>query len=179
MKKYFVLFTMLFLTAYAWADGGRLQFRKPAGPFMVTLFTTPDPLTPGPADFSVVIEQPGIPGVVGDAKVTFVLTPVDGKGKAITLHATHAQATTRFLQAANFTLPRQGVWKIAIQVEDRGTVSACSSFFRVEPPNLITDEAVWQIAVVPLLVLLFLLHQWRKRSVARQRRQARIAARQP
>ncbi len=179
MKKYLLLLLMLFLAGHAWADGGRLQFRKAAGPFMVTLFTTPDPLTPGRADFSVVVERAGVQGIVSDADVTFVLTPVNGTRAPITLDATHGQATTRFLQAANFSLPRQGLWNIAIHVE-RGTESGvCSGEFRVQPPNLITNEVAWQIAVVPLMMLLFLLHQWRKRSVAERRRQARMAAGRP
>ena len=176
MKKYLLMLLILTLTGRALADGGRLRLREPAGPFIVTLFTTPDPLTPGRADFSVVVEQPNVQGVVGDADVTFMLTPLDGKGEPIMLNATHGQATTRFLQAANFTLPHEGLWRFAIHVQ-RGTESGeCMGEFRVHPPNLITNEVAWQIAIVPLLVLLFLAHQWRKRYAARQRSLARAAA---
>uniref|UniRef100_A0A7V4XTF1 YtkA-like domain-containing protein n=1 Tax=Acidobacterium capsulatum TaxID=33075 RepID=A0A7V4XTF1_9BACT len=169
MKRYLLLPLILFVATHAWADGGRLQFRKPAGPFVVTLFTTPDPLTPGRADFSVVVEKPGTQGIVNDARVTFVLTQADGHGEPITLQATHGQATTRFLEAANFSLPKQGLWKIAIHVSHGAESGVCAGEFRVAPPNLITNEVAWQIAIVPLIMLLFFLHQWRKRVVARQR----------
>jgi len=171
MKRYLLLLLLLLVACRAWADGGRLQFRKLAGPFMVTLFTTPDPLTPGRADFSVVIERPGVQGIVSDARVTFVLTPANGHAKPMTLEATHGQATTRFLEAANFSLPEQGLWRIAIHVSEGTESGVCQGEFRVDPPNLITNEVAWQIAVVPLMVLLFLLHQWRKRAVAERRRQ--------
>ncbi|ACO34652.1 MULTISPECIES: hypothetical protein [Acidobacterium] len=172
MKRYLLLLLMLFVSVHAWADGGRLQFRKPAGPFVVTLFTTPDPLTPGRADFSVVVERPGVQGIVSDARVTFVLTPADGQGEPITLQATHGQATTRFLEAANFSLPKQGLWRIAIHVSQGAESGVCTGEFRVAPPNLITNEVAWQIAIVPIMMLLFLLHQWRKRTVAAQRRRS-------
>jgi hypothetical protein len=171
MKRYLLLSLILIISLRAWADGGRLQFRKAAGPFVVTLFTTPDPLTPGRADFSVVVEKPGMQGIVNDARVTFVLAPAEGQGKTLTLQATHGQATTRFLEAANFSLPRQGLWHIAIHVTQGGQSGVCHGEFRVEPPNLITNEVAWQIAIVPLVALFFLLHQWRKRFVAERRRQ--------
>lgn len=152
------------------ADG--CNFANRPGPFVVTLFTTPDPLTPGRADFSVVVERPGVQGIVSDARVTFVLTPADGQGEPITLQATHGQATTRFLEAANFSLPKQGLWRIAIHVSQGAESGVCTGEFRVAPPNLITNEVAWQIAIVPIMMLLFLLHQWRKRTVAAQRRRS-------
>lgn len=164
MKRYLLLFLLLILTSRAFADGGRLRFRKPAGPFIVTLFTTPDPLSKGRADFSVAIERPDTTGLVENADVTFILTPQSGPEHRIVLHATHSQATSRFLDAANFSLPSAGVWRIDVIVKDGGQTGRCFGEFRVHQQDLAANERAWQIAVVPILVLLFFLHQWRKRE---------------
>lgn len=174
-RRYLLLILLLILTGRAFADGGRLQFRKPAGPFTVTLFTTPDPLTRGRADFSVAVERANSTGLVENAQVTFLLTNQNNPSQRITLHASRSQATSRFLQAANFTLPAAGLWSIHILVKDGNQTGQCSGQFRVRKQDLATSERAWQIAFVPIMVLLFFLHQWRKKEVAR-RKAARLAA---
>ncbi len=172
MTRYLLILLLLIPAGRAYADGGRLLFRKPAGPFMVTFFTTPDPLTIGRADFSVAIERPNTTGLVESAHVTFILTPQ--KGQPLVLHASHGQATSRFLQAANFKLPSAGRWRIKVIVRDGNQVGQCYGQFSVRKQDLATNERAWQIAFVPLMVLLFFAHQWRKRVVAR-RNAARLA----
>ena len=174
-RRYLLLALLLVLTGRAFADGGRLQFRQPAGPFIVTLFTTPDPLTASRADFSVAIERGDASGLVQSAHVTFILTPQNDPQHRLVLHASHGQATSRFLQAANFKLPSAGHWRIDVIVRDGNQVGRCSGQFLVRKQDLATDERAWQIAFVPIMVLLFFLHQWRKRVVAR-RRAAHLAA---
>lgn len=169
MARYLILlFLLLIPTGRAFADGGRLRFNKPAGPFMVTLFTTPDPLTKGRADFSVAIERPDTTGLIQNADVTFILTPQNDPQHRIVLHASHSQATSRFLQAANFNLPSAGAWRIDVIVREGSESGQCSGKFHVYKQDLATSERAWQIAFVPILVLLFFLHQWRKRVVARR-----------
>lgn len=176
MKRYLLLILLLILTSRAFADGGRLRFRKPAGPFIVTLFTTPDPLSKGRADFSVAIERPDTTGLIENADVTFVLTPQSDPEHRIVLHATHSQATSRFLDAANFTLPSAGIWRIQVIVWDGDQAGQCFGEFRVHKQYLATSERVWQIAFVPIIILLFFLHQWRKRVAARRNATRRAAA---
>lgn len=167
-RRYLLLILLLVLTGRAFADGGRLRFRKPAGPFTVTLFTTPDPLTKGRADFSVAVERVDSIGLVENAHVTFILTPQADPNHRLVLHASRSQATSRFLQAANFKLPSPGFWRIDVIVRDGNQVGQCSGHFRVRKQDLATSERAWQIAFVPIMVLLFFLHQWRKREVARR-----------
>ena len=178
-RRYLILVLLLFLAGRAFADGGRLRFRQNAGPFTVTLFTTPDPLTKGRADFSVAVERAGSTGLVENAHVTFILTPEQGPNQKqahpIPLHAPRRQATSRFLQAANFKLPSAGLWSIDVIVQEGHQVGRCSGQFLVRKQDLATDERAWQIAFVPIMVLLFLLHQWRKREVARRHAERRAA----
>ncbi|MGC8549433.1 MAG: hypothetical protein ACP5M4_07010 [Acidobacteriaceae bacterium] len=176
-KRYLLLILLLIITGRAFADGGRLRFRKPAGPFTVTLFTTPDPLTRGRADFSVAIERANSTGLVENAQVTYILTNENNPTQRITLHASRSQATSRFLQAADFTLPNAGLWRIDVLVKEGNQFGQCSGQFRVRKQDLATSERAWQIALVPIMVLLFFLHQWRKREYVR-RKATRLAATQ-
>ena len=152
----------------AFADGGRLRFRRPAGPFIVTLFTTPDPLTRGRADFSVAIERAGMPGLVEDAHVEIILTPAEGHGRQIALYASHAQATSKWLQAANFSLPARGLWRVTVLVRRGQETGQCSGEVRVRSAG--ARDLTWDILPVPLAALLFLLHENQKRKYNRNRR---------
>ncbi len=166
MRK-LILFLMLAVAPLALADGGRLRFREAAGPFLVTLFTTPDPLRAGPADFSVAIERAGTEGIVQDADVTLLLTPLDG-GDRMVLHASHDAATSRFLEAANFTLPHAGSWRVTVVVRQGSDVGKCSGTFDVAPAGLVSNQIGWNVVLVGALVALFLLHQVRKRAYRRK-----------
>lgn len=152
----------------AFADGGRLRFRRPAGPFMVTLFTTPDPLTKGPADFSVAVERPGTPGLVEDAQIEIILTPARGHGRQLVLHASHAEATSKWLQAVNFSLPARGLWHVTVRVRRGQEAGQCSGVVRVR--TTAARNVTWDILPVPLAALLFLFHEDRKRKYNRKRR---------
>ncbi|HEX3662722.1 MAG TPA: hypothetical protein VHU89_14900 [Acidobacteriaceae bacterium] len=159
----------------AFADGGRLRFREPAGPFEVTLFTTPDPLTRGEADFSVAVERAGEPGLVQDAQVDLLLTRADGKGGTLVLHASHAAATSKWLQAANFSLPAAGVWRVTVQVRRGQETGACSGEIHVRAAG--ARDWTWDVLPVPLAGLFLVLHANRKRKYRRERRrQAALAA---
>jgi len=174
--RLFLLLCLLSLGQAALADGGRLSLHERAGPFTVTLFTTPDPLTVGSADFSIAVERSddrGLNrGLVEDAKVTLILTPLDpahpgsesGSGQRLVLAATHAAASSAFLQAANFKLPAPGLWKIDIVVQQGRDLGECSGLIDVLPYQVATDGIAWQIAVVPLAMLLFAIHLALKRS---------------
>jgi hypothetical protein len=166
-----ILLALLAAAPLALADGGRLRFRQAAGPFVVTLFTTPDPLSAGPADFSVAVERAGTEGIVQDADVTLLLTPLDG-GDRVVLHASHAAATSRFLEAANFTLPRAGQWRVTVVVQQGSDVGKCSGAFDVAPAGLVTNQIGWNVVLVLAAVVLFLLHQARKRAYWRKLRSA-------
>ena len=152
----------------ALADGGRLRFREPAGPFVVTLFTTPDPLTTGRADFSVAVERAGEPGLVQDAQVELILTRENGPGGTLVLHASHAAATSRWLQAVNFSLPQAGLWRVAVRVRQGAETGDCSGEVQVRGAR--AQPWIWDVLPVPLAGLFLLVHQNRKRKYRRERR---------
>ncbi|MEI9975838.1 MAG: hypothetical protein WDO73_29525 [Ignavibacteriota bacterium] len=48
---------LILIQSTALADGGTVQFRSEAGPYVITLFTTPTPLTAGPIDISLLLQD--------------------------------------------------------------------------------------------------------------------------
>ena len=150
----------------AFADGGRVRFRRRAGPFVVTLFTTPDPLTKGRADFSVAVERAGAEGLVQDADVDLILTPAVGRGAPLQLHASHEAATSKWLQAANFVIPRPGLWNVTVRVRRGGEAGHCSGEVLVREAR--AGDLTWDVLPVPLLALFLAFHEFLKRKHHRE-----------
>jgi hypothetical protein len=154
------------------ADGGRVRFRRQAGPFVVTLFTTPDPLTQGPADFSVAVERAGAPGLVSAAHVDLILTPAANPRGQLILPMSHASATSKWLQAANFSIPASGVWHVTVRVRSGADSGECSGEVRVQPPG--ARDLTWDILPVPLVAFVLVMHQTLKQKYNRGRRNRRL-----
>jgi hypothetical protein len=162
MIKRFICVAVLFisLSATALADGGRLRFSKPSGPFLVTLFTTPEPLTPGPSDFSVMIQDAKTGDILSDAAVTLHLT--SAHGAIINAVATHGIATNRLLQAAQFNLPSSGNWHLHLDIQQGAKTSSVDADIPVQQGSR-KAVLVWTFTALPLLaMLLFILHQRQK-----------------
>ena len=148
------------LSATAFADGGRLRFSKPSGPFLVTLFTTPEPLTPGPSDFSVMIQDAKTGDILSDAAVTLQLT--SAQGVTINAVATHGIATNRLLQAAQFNIPSSGNWHLHLDIQQGTKTSSVDADMPVQQGSR-RAALVWTFTALPLLaILLFILHQRQK-----------------
>ena len=174
--KYFFLVLAALLTASLplMADGGRIRLHERSGPFLITLFTTPDPLSAGPADLSVAVERLDRAGIVEDAEVTLFLTGPGGT--RMVQAATHEAATSRFLYSANLSLPESGVWRGQVNVSEGNLAGACETRMEVLPLTPLRQQMYWQIAAVPCAVLLFFLHLARRRWLERRRRQMRLRA---
>jgi hypothetical protein len=166
-KRLLIGCCLLGFAASAYADGGRLRLHAPAGPFVVTLFTTPDPLRADDADFSVALERASSGALVNDADITLILTPAEGERGRIELQATRAAATSAFLQAADVKLPHPGSWKVTVAVRQGSESGECSTTLDVLPKSPLGGQIFWEVLLVPFLALLFAVHQ---RLKSKQRR---------
>lgn len=151
----------LFLFAVRlWADGGIVQFRREAGPFVITLFSTPSPLRAGLADLSVLVESAQSRSPVLDASVTLQLR--DEQGTEVSAPATRAQATNKLLYSALPVIPNAGMWTVRVNVA-RGRERATSEGplqVLAAPPAVLH---YWPyFAIVPCAVGLFALNQYLK-----------------
>lgn len=168
MRAFSVVTFFMLSASLLYADGGRLQLHQQTGPFVVSLFTTPDPLTTDMADFSVAVERTGELGIVQDAEITLVLTDVNHPEERLVKQANHQQATSRFLEAANFSFPHSGMWHVLVIVHEGADVATCSANIIVQPRPVYQDRVWTMIALLPLALLMFVLHQRVKRRHAAQ-----------
>ena len=153
----------------AHADGGRLQLRQAAGPFVVSLFTVPESLAVGPADLSVMVEEQGGGSVLLDANVVVTLTPEDAGGAPVIAHLSHAHTTNQLLEDAVVQLPRAGRWRAVIHVGEAGREASVATELTVANYSA-RRGTVWFFAVLPVCAIaLFAWVQLEKRRVRRRR----------
>ena len=157
MKMRAALAAALLWPAAAYADCGALRLRQEAGPFTVSVFTTPEPLRAGPADVSVLVQDRATHEVLLEAEVTLVLRGPDGA--QVMLPASRAQARNKLLQAAALDLPLPGAWTLSVTVRRGLEEATVACDIPVEPaaPPL---RAVWPLlALPPAAIVLFALNQ--------------------
>lgn len=160
-----IAFVLLAAAALLKADGGIVQFRREAGLFVITLFSTPSPLRAGPADLSVLVESARSQTPVLDASVTLQLR--DAHGTVVNAPATHAQATNKLLYAALPVIPNAGDWTVRVNVARGGETSTVAGTIQVLAASPALIHYWPYFAIVPCAVGLFALNQYLK---AKQRR---------
>jgi hypothetical protein len=149
----------------AFADGGALRLTRAAGPFVVSIFTAPEPLRVGSADVSVLVQRRDSTAVVLDASVELRVRAPDAATRM--LAASHALATNRLMQAAPLELPAAGRWELDVTVGQGSDVATVSCELFVEPPAPRLFARWPPLALPPLAVALFI---WRDRLLRRRAR---------
>lgn len=169
MRRLLVALVLAGAAVAAHADGGRLQMRQAAGPFVVSLFTTPESLAVGPADLSVMVEEQASGEVLLDADVVVELTSEDAGSPPVTAHLSHAHATNRLLQDAVVQLPHAGRWHAVLHVRDAGREASVSTDLTVANYSA-RRGTVWFFAILPICVVaLFAWVQVAKQRARRRR----------
>ncbi len=145
----------------AQADGGTVQFTKLAGPFSITVFTTPCPLRAGPVDISLMIQSSDNQQPLLDC-IAAVQLRKEGE-VSITSEATHEAAQNKLFYAAQVRISESGVWDLEATIrrgEDSAKVSGAIALGPSSPVLLV----YWRsLAIPPLFISLFALNQWLKR----------------
>ncbi len=149
--------------ALMWPDGGAVQFRKQAGPLIITVFGAPVPLRVGTGDFSVMVQRAKDQSTVLDAGVRLRLArSTADEVFEVTVPASHAQATNKMLYAAHVKLPSAGEWRLQAQVTAANQSVDVSGNVNVLPPEP-PAMAHWPyFALIPAAILAFALNQWLK-----------------
>ena len=169
MRRLVIALTLLGAAAAAYADGGRLQMRQAAGPFVVSLFTTPEALAMGPADLSVMVEDQGSGSVLLDADVAVTLTSEDARVAPVIAHLSHTHATNRLLEDAVVQLPHAGRWQAVIHVSEAGRQASATTVLTVANYSA-RRGTVWLFAVLPVgAIALFAWVEVAKRRARRRR----------
>jgi hypothetical protein len=162
-----LLLTVVLLAAPpALANGGTIRVgNQAAGPYEVTVFTSPTPIQTGSVDVSVAVQKAGASEVVLDAQVAVLVEPVGHEGTARTFPATHEQATNKLFYAANVDLPAAGVWRFTVNVGGSLGAGAVSFEAEASQPGLLGNPAL-SLTLVPVLLGIWWLWRRRRRVAA-------------
>lgn len=147
MRRLLIALVMSCAAVAAYADGGRLQMRQAAGPFVVSLFSSPEALGVGQADLSVMVEEQG--SVLLNPEVTVTLTPENGNGAPVVAHLSHAHATNRLLQDAVVDLPHAGRWRAVVRVRDAGREASAATELTVASYSA-RRGTIWTFLLLPV-----------------------------
>ena len=136
--------------------GGVLQVaNEPAGPYKVSVWTSPSPVENGrPIHITIGVAGGSEDEPILDAEVSVQAASRD-TNQTIAATATTEQATNKLFYEADFTLPEQGIYDIQVQVA--GTEGEGVVVFEVEalPPG---NNSWWMMGFIGLgIVMSFVL----------------------
>ncbi len=164
MKAIYSIIVLAFLCpGFLLADGGTLLLRQHAGPLIISIFSTPEPLRVGSGDISVMVQKSEDKSTVLDATVKLHLTHTTPDGiSEVFVPATHAKATNKLLYASQVNLAAEGSWKLVSTVNSKVGNAEVAANIDVMPPEP-RILAYWPyFAVVPVIIILFAMNQWLK-----------------
>lgn len=151
-----------------------MLFRKTAGSFIVTIFGEPVPVRVGTADLSVMVQKASDQSSVLDAHVLLHLKRMEsGNVVEVAAPATHDHATNKLLYAASLNLPRSGVWQMTVDVREQGEPVSAAGILNVLPAEAPLTAHWVLFALVPVMIVLFLVNQWLKGGRRRVRQSIR------
>lgn len=170
-----LVFSLWAFASSALADGGAVLFQERAAGMRITVFSSPAEPIAGPADLSVYLEEEASGEPVLDAAVTLKLTPLQiledgeswvppccsmrGDDPIDGVSATRAQSDNKLLYAAEPQIEHPGIWKLEARVERAGQTVEAAGELRVRPA-INPWIAYWPaLALVPLGIVGFGLHQ--------------------
>jgi hypothetical protein len=149
--------------ATALADGGTVQLRREAGGLVITVFTSPSPLSVGPVDISLLLQDRDSLEPVLDAKIAVLLhrdaMTTDDSEIEFEVVPTREQARNKLLYAAPVMLSQPEKWRIAVSVLRDGKKTDAVGILEVmRAPG---DEVSYAgyIAFPPVMIGLFLLRE--------------------
>jgi hypothetical protein len=136
------------------------------GPYQIAVFTAPTPLSAGPVDVSVLVQNADTQEPISEVEIAIKAMHRGKHGATISHPATIEAATNKLFHAAVFDLPEAGLWKLEVSI--MGPLGATQASVDLEvaeapPPYL----AMWPWVSWPVLpILLFSAHQFliRRRS---------------
>jgi hypothetical protein len=176
MTSPILLFSVLMITAQAsaFADGGTVQFRKEAGSLVITLFTSPAPLSAGPADISLLLQnRNGLEPVV-DANVSLVLR-ADASNAEIRVRPTRERAQNKLLYAAPVTLAESGKWQLSVTILRNGERIDTTGLIDVAPTREMVVSYWGYVAFPPFMIVAFAVREGLIRRKPKESSDARFS----
>ena len=172
----------------AQADGGVMRLRQAQGPFVITIFTTPELTSHRPVDVSVLVQRRDSNEVILDAAVDLLLTPPpltavtpadpicgpSGVGlfgqnspehdPRFSVPATRARSSNKLLYAAEVEFGTPGDWTLDARVKSKSESARFTCRIPVGPTPRQLAGLLPYLVLPPIAVVLFALNQWLRKS---------------
>jgi hypothetical protein len=115
--------------------GGTPQLtNSPAGPYIVSVWTQPDPVRVGEFHITIAVAEKSETREAGDlvldAKVRVQVQPLDPSGESLTAFATREKAVNKLFYEADLDLPSPGKWQVLVAAQ--GPAGAGTATFDIE-----------------------------------------------
>jgi hypothetical protein len=161
--------TLLILAqATAWADGGMVRMRQETGDLIITVFTSPTPLSVGPVDLSLLLQNRNGLDPVLDASVSLDLVHADSN---IEFHArpSREQARNKLLYATPVIFSRPGRWRMSVTVRRNEKEVVAAGTLDVAPSSGRELSLAGFLAFPPVIIMLFVVRERLLRRRSRRR----------
>ncbi len=132
------------------ADGGAVVDRGRYGPFDVTVFVAPVPVTEGRADLSILIAHDGTPRI--DLPVR--IRAVDPEGRVSESTLGDGDGSNQLLRAGVLTLDSPGEWTVSIQIADRSDATGTFTLTVAPAPPHWRTLLPWMLLWIPIALLM-------------------------
>ncbi len=153
----------LLATPAAVADGGQILLQQVAGSYAVTVFATPEPVSTGDADLTVLVQDNASQQAILDASVTLTLQPERGLPVPVRLHRTGSQ----LMYAGSFHFQQAGSWSLTALVQrGKETVETHGAFVVAESHG--RGVVLWICLLIPGLLIALFACQQKLKSRTRQ-----------
>lgn len=148
--------------ARVWAHGiGTPQvINAPAGPYLISVWTDPDPLRVGEVHVTVAVTDPATESPILDASVMVQLEWLDVPSVILTAPATRENAALKIVYVAVFAPEQAGQWQGTVVVDGTEVTSEVIKFdFLVLPPASVNWGLVGGVTI-GLLTLGWMARLW-------------------
>jgi hypothetical protein len=142
----------------ALADGGTVQWRNQAGSHLITVFTTPAPVSAGPGVISLLVQNRNGLEPVLDANVSLLLRS-EASNAEIRVRPTREQAQNKLLYTAPVTLAASGKWQLAVTILRNGERTDATGTIDVAPTAAMVASYWGYLAFPPLMIVALVGHE--------------------
>jgi hypothetical protein len=150
----------------ACGDGGAPLFRTDTRDLTITMFESPAPVSAGPANLSVFVQERKGLNPVLDADVSLRLRAV-ASGVEVLARLTRGQAPNKLLYGAPVMLTESGKWDMSVTVIRKGDRTEATGTMEVAPTSGKASSYRNYLAFPPLTITAFALREMLIRRRAR------------
>jgi hypothetical protein len=149
--------------ASAHGDGTLQLSGEAAGPYLLTVWTSPDPARVGEVHVTVGVSDPVDGAPILDATLLVEVSPLNTSGKLLVSHPTRRDSANKYLYEAHFSLPESG--RHLVTVTSSGAQGSGTAQFELDVlPSPVTNWVTIWLASLAMIVAWLLASRMRRQS---------------